>query len=185
MAAHSSILAWEIPWAWWVTVHGVTKNQARLRLSMHRQEGRGAACVAFQTGPSAKLTASLSLGLFTCKAQVTKPSREDAVGEWNGARYEGCRVELMQDEGSGFSWESLSVLGALSGSAGVLRDGSGAQGDMSSKETLPPQVCSGHGSCCRWDILGAGDQLHGKLGISVVFQSVELLSFLQDPKLIV
>ena len=87
------------------------------RLSMHTQEGRGAACVAFQTGPSAKLTASLSLGLFTCKAQVMKPSREDAV----------------QDQGSGFSCESLSVLGALSGSAGVLRDGSGAQGDMSSK----------------------------------------------------
>ena len=103
------------------------------RLSMHTQEGRGAACVAFQTGPSAKLTASLSLGLFTCKAQVMKPSREDAVGEWNGARYEGSRVELMQDQGSGFSCELLSVLGALSGSAGVLRDGSGAQGDMSSK----------------------------------------------------
>ena len=28
MAAHSSILAWEIPWAgaWWATVHGVTKE---------------------------------------------------------------------------------------------------------------------------------------------------------------
>lgn len=53
------------------------------------------------------------------------------------------------------------------------------------RETVPPQVCSGPGSCCRWDIPGAGDQPHGKLGISVVFQSVELLSFLQDPKLIV
>ena len=29
MATHSCILAWRIPWtegAWWVTVHGITKN---------------------------------------------------------------------------------------------------------------------------------------------------------------
>ena len=33
MAAHSSTLAWRIPWtrgAWWATVHGVTKNRTRL-----------------------------------------------------------------------------------------------------------------------------------------------------------
>ena len=33
MATHSSILAWRIPMdrgAWWATVHGVTKGQARL-----------------------------------------------------------------------------------------------------------------------------------------------------------
>ena len=29
MAAHSGILAWEIPWTedlWWATIHGVTKS---------------------------------------------------------------------------------------------------------------------------------------------------------------
>ena len=29
VAAHSSVLAWEIPWGrgvWWATVHGVTKE---------------------------------------------------------------------------------------------------------------------------------------------------------------
>ena len=32
MAAHSSILAWEIPWtgAWWATVCGVAKSPTRL-----------------------------------------------------------------------------------------------------------------------------------------------------------
>ena len=33
-------------------------------LNTHAQKGRGAACVVFQTGPQAKLMASLSLGLF-------------------------------------------------------------------------------------------------------------------------
>ena len=37
-------------------------------------------------------------------------------------------MELMQDQGSGFSCESLSILGALSGTAGALGDGSGAWG---------------------------------------------------------
>ena len=34
MATHSSILAWKIPMdrgAWWATVHGVAKNQTRLK----------------------------------------------------------------------------------------------------------------------------------------------------------
>ena len=50
------------------------------------------------------------------------------MGEWSGARYEGSRVELVQDQGSGFSCESLSILGALSGTDGALGDASGAQG---------------------------------------------------------
>jgi len=33
MAAHSGIIAWEVPWteeAWWATVRGVTKSGTRL-----------------------------------------------------------------------------------------------------------------------------------------------------------
>ena len=26
IATHSIILAWKIPWTWWVTVHGVAKS---------------------------------------------------------------------------------------------------------------------------------------------------------------
>ena len=37
MAAHASILAWEIPWtgAWQAAAHGVPKSQTWLRVSMH------------------------------------------------------------------------------------------------------------------------------------------------------
>ena len=31
MTTHSSVLAWEIPWAWWATVHGVLKYWTWLR----------------------------------------------------------------------------------------------------------------------------------------------------------
>ena len=38
MTTHSSILAWRIPMdrgAWWVTVHGVAKNQMQLSIAQH------------------------------------------------------------------------------------------------------------------------------------------------------
>ena len=46
MAAHSNILAWEIPWtrgAWRAIVHGVEKRQTQLKwLSLHARIAQGA-----------------------------------------------------------------------------------------------------------------------------------------------
>lgn len=65
----------------------------------------------------------------------------------------------------------------------------GAQANMGSGRHLAPPVCRGPGywlpePCFPWNSPAAGYQTCGKLVISVVFQSVKSLSFLQDPRLI-
>ena len=51
MATHSSILAWEIPWAWWATVHGVSESDTT-EPSEHpdARQGGALACVVFLPG---------------------------------------------------------------------------------------------------------------------------------------
>ena len=51
VATHSSILAWEIPWAWWATVHGVSESDTT-EPSEHpdARQGGAPACVVFLPG---------------------------------------------------------------------------------------------------------------------------------------